>query len=294
MHNTVFLNIISNLINTPIIFLLGLVFFLESFLLLGLLFNSKMYKNTSPKTITIIRGVPGSGKRYLVAQLERDNEEIFSLCDRNEYFIKDKKFNFKGSEIARAEQSSRMKVLKSISSGIRNIYVINYFNEKWMYREYVELAKMYKYKFNILELPCVDNDHLVYFNKRSIYNTPITKSKKCYDNWESDYMCKYYEPYIESLPGDSIPSTNNIDLDKQLDNYISPDYFKKSSESLQKFDTTQSNSLIKYSGFSDVLNLNEFNEIFKREYNNNYQLKPKKIYDLREDHCIRKNSRIKI
>ena len=99
MFNTVQL---AEIFNTPsMIFVTG-VLFMESVLLLAAIFTPFIYKKGSPKTLTIIRGPPGSGKKYLVSQLEQDNNEIFALCDKNQYFIQEGKYEFKGSDLSRA------------------------------------------------------------------------------------------------------------------------------------------------------------------------------------------------
>lgn len=276
-----FMRIFFELMNTPIMMFLTSVLFIETLLLLAALFNGNMFKKILPKTVTIIRGVPGSGKRYLVSQLERDNEEIFSLCDRNDYFMNDGEFSFKGSELARSEQSSRLKLLDSISKGVRNIYIINYFNELWMYQEYLQIAKMHKYETQILEIPCIDNEHLSYFNKRSRHQTPFSKSKNCYNNWQSDNRAIYCEPFVKSFPGDCVPKLNIVDLDKQLDNY------KNKVEGVEQEDSIEeSNSLIKYGQFIEFISKVFYNKIFTRECSLISNLQKNIKYDLKEEKPI--------
>ena len=256
-------------------------FWIYIFLELVLFFFTPYIKNYNKKrwdkNVYIIRGVPGVGKRYLVANLEEDNTQDYSVCDRNQYFVADGHFNFKGKEVSHAEQFSRIKFLNSIKSNINNIYIIGYFNKLWMYEEYKKIAKMNNYNIRVLEIPCLDNDHLSYFNSRSEYNPPINKSKKCFNNWENDFDAIYYESYIEKIPGDSLPQTNKIDLDKQLNDYNNRD----ENEDTNDGKVHNEESLIEYDHSLRYLDQKLFNSIFKREIDN--KLSKYKRFDLRED-----------
>tara|TARA_B110000971_G_C19775526_1_gene392840 strand:- start:24 stop:710 length:687 start_codon:yes stop_codon:yes gene_type:complete len=223
------------------------------------------YNKFLDKTVTIIRGVPGSGKRYLIADLEKDSISSFSICDRNQYFLHNGVYNFKGSEISKSECASRMKFLQSLTRKIKNIYVIGYFNEKQMYEEYIQLARMNNYKVKVIEIKCKDRNTLNYFNNRSVYNPPNLKSRNCYSNWEDDSEAAIYEPYIESLPGDCLPNVANIDLDKQLNNYWDNDFEPFVPEEEIEY----------YDEFIDHVNEQQFINILRREWTN---IKKKKVY----------------
>lgn len=268
-------------LNYPSLFFLYAIFLTESILLLGALFRRSMYKSPEQKTVHIIRGLPGAGKKYLVAHLEEFNETEFSICDRNKYFVKNNQFNFKGSELSQAEQFSRIKFLDSIKKGVVNIYVINYFNKLWMYAEYIKIAHAFNYKIKILEIPCTDEAHLQYFTKRSIYNTPVNKSRKCYKNWESDARAIYYQPYIECLPGDCLPkNTTKKILDDQLDDIkANLDKIPETSEE-EDYDSDTDVNLFDYSDYINAMDKKTFNNVFKQESSNR---KTGGRYNLRED-----------
>ena len=54
-------------------------------------------KKDKPKyLVTIIRGLPGSGKTNLIYNLEKDREKVYSICNSNNYFYDDEnEYNFK-------------------------------------------------------------------------------------------------------------------------------------------------------------------------------------------------------
>lgn len=272
-------NILINLGSTATTFLYGICL-LELSLLLGALFNRGMYRNYQTKTVHIIRGVPGIGKKTLVAQLEADSSNNFALVDRDEYFITDGEYQFKGSELSKADHYSRSKFLTVLGKKITNIYVIGYFNEIWMYQEYVDIAKLLGYRVTIKEIPCVNIDSLTYFNTRCAYNTPLQKSIKCYNTWQEDVRAEYYEAFIPAFPGDTLPKkVSKITLDAQLDNY----WGKTDSDT--EVDTFQFDELIEYDATVASVSDAEYNEVFKRDYSFNMPLDGR--YDLREDRPIR-------
>ena len=145
------------------------------------------------------------------------------MCDWNEYFLdSDGEYKFKGSELGRAEQYSRLKFCRAVAEKVKRIYVVGYFPENWTYYEYEKLAKISGYNVEIVDIECSDHRHLMHFNKRSTHSTPYSKSLKCYSSWEKFDDETRQEPYLEYFPGDVIPSCGVVtrsQLDKQLEDY---------------------------------------------------------------------------
>ena len=180
-------------------------------------------KEKTEKMVYIIRGVPGSGKKHLVYHMERGETDTYSLCDKNDYFVSEGgEFKFEGKNIARAENYSKMRFLNSVHSGISRIYVIGYFNELWMYDEYKKLAEMHNYNVTVIEITCPDVDHLRHFNRRNIYKPPFSKSKRSFNNWETDTDSYIQEAYLDNLPGDVIPTYGIINkaITDRFDTYM--------------------------------------------------------------------------
>jgi len=256
--------ILANMVtNAPLATFFGGLFLLET----SLLFFSAYIRNYyEDKVIYVVRGVPGVGKKHLIADLEIDNLDEFAVCDRNQYFITDNKYRFKGEELSHAEQSCRIKVLDSIKYNIKNIYILGYFNELWMYQEYKKIAEMTNYKFKVIEIPCMDEDQLSYFNSRATHTTPFSKSKKCFKNWQKDSDAIYYEPYIPKFPGDVTPklvSLSNKQMDKQLDNYFNKDNIE---EIIEDNDTGNKN-LLEWEDSPRFIDGDSYKEAYKLETN---------------------------
>ena len=186
--------------------------------------NSKFInyiKGNGDKEVIIIRGVPGIGKDSYVYTLEKDTNNIFTIINSDQFFIRKDKYKFNFKEITKAENECFDKYHKNLALGVNKIYITNVNNKKWMYNNYIHLAYTYNYKVKIIELVCNDKHYLHYFKKRSSHNVPLSYSKSVFNDWEDDSRVNYVEPYIGYLLGDSLPNPKKTfkQLNKELDDY---------------------------------------------------------------------------
>lgn len=103
------------------------------------------------KTITLVRGLPGSGKSTFAQRLGGHVREA------DMYFIseEDGSYNFDKSKISVAHDWCKKEVESIMKLG-ENVVVSNTFTQEWEMEPYVELAKQYDYKlFSII----VENRH---------------------------------------------------------------------------------------------------------------------------------------
>jgi hypothetical protein len=204
--------------------------------------------------IKIIRGVPGVGKRNYVYYLESGLNRKFIICDWNNYFInEDGKYYFNGKETSKAESHCMTEFLNAIDSDIKRIYVIGNFNEKWQYSNYITIGKLFKYKVEITELKCKNEEQLKYFNSRSSHNIPYSKSLKVYKSWESDKNEYKRTPYIDPDKLLQLTCLINSSENKSESNSID----NKNSNTLphnKTFDSPE-NREISFISESDILNL---------------------------------------
>lgn len=103
------------------------------------------------KTITICRGIPGSGKSTFAKTLGGIHIEA------DQYFVgTDGNYNFDGSKIKNAHAWCLDSVKTNMAAGRDKIVVSNTFTQEWEFQPYLELAKEYGYKtFTII----VENRH---------------------------------------------------------------------------------------------------------------------------------------
>ncbi len=156
----------------------------------------RRYNEPHDKKVKIIRGVPGVGKRSYVYYLESDLNREFVICDVNDFFIKDGEFKFDGKNLAEAEADTMSAFLHALKNKDKRIYVIGTFEKTWMYKNYVELAKLNGYEVNITELECKNTKELKHFNRRSVHDVPYSKSLKAFNTWEVDTQSYKRCPYL--------------------------------------------------------------------------------------------------
>lgn len=101
------------------------------------------------KMMIIARGPSGSGKSHMVQSLAKQHSApIFSSDD---YFMKDGKYVFNGSEIGRAHEWNRQRVAEAAKSSSPVIIVDNTNTQFWEMKPYVEIANQYGYEVKFVE-----------------------------------------------------------------------------------------------------------------------------------------------
>jgi predicted kinase len=112
-----------------------------------------------PKILTLVRGLPGSGKSTFANTITNE----FSVCEADKFFYdKEGNYNFDGSKIKLAhvwcfnQVRIRMEDNKLNPQFYPEIVVSNTFTQEWEMEKYYELAEEYGYKvFSII----VENRH---------------------------------------------------------------------------------------------------------------------------------------
>tara|TARA_Y100000385_G_scaffold291335_1_gene368693 strand:+ start:2843 stop:3757 length:915 start_codon:yes stop_codon:yes gene_type:complete len=246
---------------------------------LGFLFSSgynfiKNYnKSKKKKEVIIIRGVPGSGKNLLIYDYEKYTDDNFLICSTDDYYKQDGTYNFYRKEVNKAERYCFQKFHDGLKFNIPKIYIENNNNKLWMYANYISLAYAYNYKVTIIEICCPDEEHLHYFNKRSIHNPPYSYSKNIYIDWDEDDNSIKLEPYLGNfkgpLPGDSLPAYPPItkkQLDNELDKYREQNLNEEciiNSDDEDENDYSKNSELESYD-IIDMIDKNDINEVNKR------------------------------
>ena len=112
-----------------------------------------------PKILTLVRGLPGSGKSTFANTITNE----FSVCEADKFFYdKEGNYNFDGSKLKEAhwrckeQVEIRMKDNQMNPQFYPHIVVSNTFTQAWEMQDYYILAEKYGYKvFSII----VENRH---------------------------------------------------------------------------------------------------------------------------------------
>lgn len=92
------------------------------------------------KTLFLIRGLPGSGKSTLALELKA------SVCEADDFFLHDGKYEYNAGRIAEAHQFCRSNVEHLMEYKTPRIVVSNTFTQRWEMKPYLQLALEYDYR----------------------------------------------------------------------------------------------------------------------------------------------------
>lgn len=99
------------------------------------------------KRITIMRGLPGSGKSYFARSIA-DGAPIFSTDD---FFVVDGEYKFDPSKLGHHHAANLARSVKAMSDGKHRVIVDNTCTQAWEAREYVKAAIQYGYDVHFVE-----------------------------------------------------------------------------------------------------------------------------------------------
>lgn len=123
------------------------------------------------KTVTIIRGLPGSGKSTF-AKLIAD--EVF---EADQFFYENGEYKYDVSKIGEAHEDCFQKFKKAIENGCEKIAVANTFTREWEFKKYKELAEENNYRVFVI---IMENRH----DGKNIYGIPEDKIEIMRDRFE--------------------------------------------------------------------------------------------------------------
>ena len=112
-----------------------------------------------PKILTLVRGLPGSGKSTFANTITNE----FSVCEADKFFYdKEGNYNYDGTKITQAHKWCREQVeIRMKDNGVNpqfypHIVVSNTFTQEWEMKFYQIIAKKYGYKVYTI---IVENRH---------------------------------------------------------------------------------------------------------------------------------------
>ena len=133
-----------------------------------------------PKILTLVRGLPGSGKSTFANTITNE----FSVCEADKFFYdKEGNYNFDATKLniahkwCRDEVEIRMKDNQINEQFYPHIVVSNTFTQQWEMDAYFGLAKQYGYRVHSI---IIENRH----DGENIHNVPEEKLKQMANRFE--------------------------------------------------------------------------------------------------------------
>tara|TARA_Y100000310_G_scaffold332881_1_gene409318 strand:+ start:7765 stop:8133 length:369 start_codon:yes stop_codon:yes gene_type:complete len=119
-----------------------------------------------------VRGLPGSGKSAVAAELVSDCGEMYAADD---YFEKSGEYIFDPARLPEAHEECRNNVERAMEAKCPKIAIHNTFSKRWEAEPYFALAEKYGYSMSIIE--CQSN----YGN---VHGVPDSTVLNMIERWE--------------------------------------------------------------------------------------------------------------
>lgn len=186
--------------------------------------------------VTIMRGIPGSGKSYLARSIaEKVKNGV--VCSADDYFVDKEtgeyRFNFRKLQAAHAQCMTRF--LDALLANVRAVVVDNTNTRTWEYSHYEKIAKLSGYDLHIVEINCPNERVAEFCGERNGHNVPIPKVKQMWRRFERDDRADVRRPYgvpdevysSDALTRHRRTSNNDASAKDSASTYTGGDWRKK-------------------------------------------------------------------
>lgn len=142
-----------------------------------------MTKDTmTTKRLTIMRGLPGSGKSYLARSIA-DGAPVFSTDD---FFVIDGEYRFDPSKLGQNHAENLARSITAMSEGVPHVIIDNTCTQAWEAREYVKAAVQYGYDVQFVEPTTPWAFDVAECAKRNQHGVPEAAIAGMLARWEKD------------------------------------------------------------------------------------------------------------
>lgn len=147
--------------------------------------------SAAPKTLYLIRGLPGSGKSTIAALIHHSllRESVSPVCETDFFFyewdpVKGKDiYHFDPMKLAESHRRNQSRVEDYMSQEIHNILVANTFTTHEELRPYRELAARFGYHVTELTVKTDLTDEEL--AERNIHFVPVETIRRMRERWEA-------------------------------------------------------------------------------------------------------------
>lgn len=153
--------------------------------------------------VLIVRGLPGSGKSYLLGEVSCHFQT--EICSADSYFEKET-YNYDSKSLACAHNHCFSQFIAAVQKCPQVIAVDNTNSRLWEYQLFVKLARILGFPVKIVEVTCHGASVMKAFAVRNRHDVPYAALKVMYENWETDISANLVPPVLENayLPEDPV------------------------------------------------------------------------------------------
>jgi len=137
---------------------------------------------TNPRTLIIMRGLPGSGKSTYV----KENFPDAVVCSADSFFLnEDGEYIFVNWKLQQAHQHCFRKFIDAVTSDAETIVIDNTNICRWEYENYVFMAEKFGYRIRKIRMNFAESD-IPLFGKRNVHGVPEFKINQMFERFEDD------------------------------------------------------------------------------------------------------------
>ena len=137
---------------------------------------------TSEKTVTILRGLPGSGK----STYAKNHHNGAVICSADSFFVDEQGiYHFQKLRIGDAHEHCLNQFIAAVLVGESDVVVDNTNTCQWEYEKYILLGKKYGYTVKIVRMHA-DASHLDSLVERNVHNVNKRTMRQMLDRFEDD------------------------------------------------------------------------------------------------------------
>jgi len=136
------------------------------------------------KTLTLMRGLSGSGKSYAASELARNNSNAVVVSTDDFWYDDIGVYNFDYKRIGEAHEWARRTVEDWLKCDQPHVIVDNTNARWWEMFPYLEMAKKYGYEVNVHMVGGTSAEDIALYHERNIHNVPIDIIERQAKNFE--------------------------------------------------------------------------------------------------------------
>lgn len=141
----------------------------------------------SSRTLTIMRGLPGSGKSHLAAALANipgvSPAPVFSTDD---FFMVDGQYRFDGALLGKHHAANLARAVAAMEAGTPHVIIDNTNTRAWEAREYVRAALANGYRVQFIEPQTAWAKNPEECARRNSHGVPLDAIRGMLSRWEYD------------------------------------------------------------------------------------------------------------